>query len=81
MQSTQQEELVLHTYGEGNRRGRANDGGTIWTNLGGGDWLLRWSSGDKNRTNRLPMFPLAPPCFNFSGGRRIELTRQEILGG
>jgi hypothetical protein len=33
-------ELVLHTYGEGNKRGRVGDGATVQTTLGGGDWLL-----------------------------------------
>jgi hypothetical protein len=38
--STRQEELVLHTYGEGNGRGRAGDDSAVQTTLGGGDGLL-----------------------------------------
>jgi hypothetical protein len=63
--STRQEELILHTYGEGNIRGRASDGGAIWTTLGGGDWLLRWSSGEKNRMNRLSTFPSCSSVLQF----------------
>jgi hypothetical protein len=63
--STRQEELILHTYGEGNGRGRAGDGGAIWMTHVDSDWLLRWSSGDKNKMNRLPMFPSCSSVLQF----------------
>jgi hypothetical protein len=65
MRYTRQEELVLHTYGEGNRRGRAGDSGTVRTTLGSHDWLLWWSSSDKNRTNILPTFPSCSSVLQF----------------
>jgi hypothetical protein len=63
--STRQEELVLHNYGEGNGQGRASDSGAVQTTLGGGDWLLQWSSGNKNRMNRLPTFSSCSSMLQF----------------
>jgi hypothetical protein len=63
--STRQEEPVLHNYGKENRQGRAGDGSAVQTTLGGSDWLLRWSSGDKNRANRLPTFPSCSSVLQF----------------
>jgi hypothetical protein len=65
---TRQEGLILHTHGEGNKWGRVGDGGVVQMTLGGGDWLLWWSSSDKNRTNRLPMFPSCSYVLQFLWG-------------
>jgi hypothetical protein len=65
MWSTQQQEPVLHTCGEENEWGRAGDDDRYRTTLGSGDWLLWWSGGDKNQTNRLPTFPSCSSVFQF----------------
>jgi hypothetical protein len=36
---------VLLTYGGGNRRWRAGDGGAVWSTLGDGVGNFQWSSG------------------------------------
>jgi hypothetical protein len=44
MRSRRQGEPVLQTYGEGNGRGRAGDGGAVRSTLGDGEDSLRWCS-------------------------------------
>jgi hypothetical protein len=59
------EEPVLHTYVGENRRWKTGNSGAVQTTLGDGDWLLRWSSGDKNRMNRLLTFPSGSSVLQF----------------
>jgi hypothetical protein len=65
MSSRWWEEAVLHTYCGGNRRWKAGDGGVVWPTLGDGEWLLRWSSGGKNRMNRLVAFSSCSSMLQF----------------
>jgi hypothetical protein len=59
------EEPVLHTNVGENRWWKTGNSGAVRTTLGGGDWLLRWSSDDKNRMNRLLMFPSCSSMLQF----------------
>jgi hypothetical protein len=55
----------LQTYIGENRRWKTSNNGAVRTTLGSGDWLLRWSSGDKNRMNRVLMFPSCSSVLQF----------------
>jgi hypothetical protein len=59
------EEPVLHTYVGENRWWKTGNIGAVQTTLIGGDWLLRWSSSDKNRMNRLLTSPSCPSVLQF----------------
>jgi hypothetical protein len=72
------EESVLHTYGGRNQAWKAGDGDAVQPTFGDGEWLLRWSSCDKNMLNRLLMFPSYSSMLQFlrRGG---ELTPHDDL--
>jgi hypothetical protein len=59
------EEPVLHTYVSENQWWKTGNSGAVWTTLGSGDWLLRWSSSDKNRMNRLLTSPYCSSVLQF----------------
>jgi hypothetical protein len=56
---------VLHTYVGENGRWKTGNNDAVRTTHGGGDWLLWWSSGDKNRMNRLLTFPSCSSQLQF----------------
>jgi hypothetical protein len=63
--SRRREEPVLHTYVGENQQWKTGNSGAVRTTLGGSVWLLRWSSGDKNKMNRLLTFPSYSSMLQF----------------
>jgi hypothetical protein len=77
--SRRQGDPALQTYGEGNGRGRAGDGGTVRSALGDGEDSLQQCSGFESSSTALPCSPQAPPWVNCLGRRWIELVRRLSL--
>jgi hypothetical protein len=63
--SRRREEPVLHTYVGENRWWNTGNSNAVQTTLGGSDWTIRWSSGDKSRMNRLLTFPSCSFVLQF----------------
>jgi hypothetical protein len=58
-------EPILHTYIGENQWWKTGNNGAVRMTLGGSEWLLRWSSGDKNMMNRLLTFPSCSSVLQF----------------
>jgi hypothetical protein len=70
----------LHTYVGENRRWKTGNNGAVRMALGGGEWLLRWSSSEKNRMNRLLTFPPLLLRASISpGGDELNLHEKKSL--